>query len=58
MAREAVVVESLRTGLAKSFRGSFNITRPDDMVAHCIQAVLKRAPQLAPAEIEGTNTAF
>jgi acetyl-CoA acetyltransferase family protein len=52
VAREAVVVESLRTGLAKSFRGSFNITRPDDMVAHCIQAVLKRAPQLAPAEIE------
>ena len=52
MAREAVVVESLRTPLAKSFRGSFNITRPDDMVAHCIQSVLKRAPQLNPAEIE------
>jgi len=52
VAREAVVVESLRTGLAKSFRGSFNITRPDDMVAHCIQSVLKRAPQLAAAEIE------
>jgi acetyl-CoA acetyltransferase family protein len=52
VAREAVVVESLRTGLAKSFRGSFNITRPDDMVAHCIQSVLKRAPQLDTAEIE------
>src|SRR3984957_2999583 len=50
--REAVVVESLRTPLAKSFRGSFNLTRPDDMVAHCIQAVLKRAPKLNPAEIE------
>jgi acetyl-CoA acyltransferase len=52
VAREAVVVESLRTALAKSFRGSFNMTRPDDMVAHCIQAVLKRAPKLDPAEIE------
>lgn len=52
MTREAVVVESLRTPLAKSFRGSFNDTRPDDMVAHCIQAVLKRAPQLNPGEIE------
>jgi acetyl-CoA acetyltransferase family protein len=52
VAREAVVVESLRTALAKSFRGSFNITRPDDMVAHCIQSVLERAPQLNPAEIE------
>jgi acetyl-CoA acetyltransferase family protein len=52
VAREAVVVESLRTPLAKSFRGSFNITRPDDMVAHCIQAVLKRVPLVAPGEIE------
>jgi acetyl-CoA acetyltransferase family protein len=52
VAREAVVVESLRTPLAKSFRGSFNITRPDDMVAHCIQSVLKRVPQVAAAEIE------
>jgi len=50
--REAVVVESLRTPLAKSFRGSLNNTRPDDMVAHCIQAVLRKVPQLNPAEIE------
>ncbi len=33
--REAVVVTSLRTGLAKSFRGSFNLTRSDDLAAHC-----------------------
>ena len=52
MPREAVVVESLRTPLAKSFRGSFNLTRPDDMVAHCIGAVLKRVPQVSPGEIE------
>ncbi len=52
MAREAVVVESLRTPLAKSFRGSFNMTRPDDMVAHCIQSVLKRVPNLNHGEIE------
>src|SRR3989304_7430515 len=50
--REAVVVECLRTPLAKSFRGSFHLTRPDDMVAHCIQQVLKRVPALAPEEIE------
>jgi len=42
----------LRTPLAKSFRGSLNNTRPDDMVAHCIQAVLRKVPQLNPAEIE------
>ena len=31
--REAVIVATARTGLAKSFRGSFNLTRPDDMAA-------------------------
>ncbi|HXQ20586.1 MAG TPA: acetyl-CoA C-acyltransferase [Candidatus Acidoferrales bacterium] len=50
--REAVIVATARTGLAKSFRGSFNLTRPDDMAAHCIKEVLKKTPQLDPAEIE------
>ncbi|HME12972.1 MAG TPA: thiolase family protein [Candidatus Acidoferrum sp.] len=50
--REAVVVASSRTALAKSFRGSFNATRPDDLAAHCIVEVLKKAPQLDPREIE------
>ena len=50
--REAVIVANQRTGLAKSFRGSFNITRPDDMAAHCIKAVLEKTPRLDPAEIE------
>src|SRR5499426_956428 len=50
--REAVIVASSRTGLAKSFRGSFNLTRPDDMGAHCVKAVLKQTPQLDPKEID------
>jgi acetyl-CoA acyltransferase len=50
--REAVVVASSRTGLAKSFRGSFNLTRPDDMAAHCIKDLLRKVPQLDPAEVE------
>src|SRR5262250_473928 len=50
--REAVVVASSRTGLAKSFRGSFNMTRPDDLAAHCIKAVLAKVPQLDHSEIE------
>lgn len=49
--REAVVVASSRTPLAKSFRGSFNMTRPDDLTAHCIRHVLGKAPQLKPEEI-------
>jgi acetyl-CoA acetyltransferase family protein len=50
--REAVVVASARTPLAKSFRGSLNLTRPDDQLAHCISTVLKQTPQLDAAEIE------
>lgn len=50
--REAVIVSTARTGLAKSFRGSFNKTRPDDMVAHTIKAALAKVPQLDPAEID------
>src|SRR5215468_6807337 len=50
--REAVVVASSRTGLAKSFRGSFNMTRPEVLAAHCIQDVLRKTPKLDPKEIE------
>ncbi|HWZ43183.1 MAG TPA: thiolase family protein [Candidatus Saccharimonadales bacterium] len=50
--REAVVVTSSRTALAKSFRGSFNLTRPDDLAAHCIQDVLRKTPKLDPKEVE------
>jgi acetyl-CoA acyltransferase len=50
--REAVVVATARTGLAKSFRGSFNLTRPDDLAAACIKEVLKKTPKLDPAEID------
>ncbi|MAI54484.1 MAG: acetyl-CoA acetyltransferase [Gammaproteobacteria bacterium TMED95] len=50
--RDVVIVDSVRTGLAKSFRGSFNLTRPDDLVAHCIDALLDRNSQIDPAEVE------
>jgi acetyl-CoA acetyltransferase family protein len=49
--REAVIVASLRTALAKSHRGSFNMTRPEDLAAHCIRDVLRKTPALDPAEI-------
>jgi acetyl-CoA acyltransferase len=50
--RDVVVVDSVRTGLAKSFRGSFNLTRPDDLLAHCIDALIDRNPKMDPAEVE------
>jgi acetyl-CoA acetyltransferase family protein len=50
--REAAIVASVRTPLAKSFRGSFNLTRPDELAAHVIRQVLGRVPRLDPAEVE------
>jgi acetyl-CoA acyltransferase len=50
--REAVIVASRRTALAKSFRGSFNMTRPDDLAAHAIEAALAELPALDKAEVE------
>ncbi|MEM7020333.1 MAG: thiolase family protein [Pseudomonadota bacterium] len=50
--RDVVVVDSVRTALAKAHRGSFNLTRPDDMLAHCIDSLLERNPQLAADEVE------
>ncbi len=50
--QDVVVVDSIRTGLAKSFRGSFNLTRSDDMAAHLIDGLLARNPQLDPNEID------
>jgi acetyl-CoA acetyltransferase family protein len=50
--RDAVIVASSRTPLAKSHRGSFNMTRPDDLAAHCIRHVLGKVPDLDAEEIE------
>jgi acetyl-CoA acetyltransferase len=51
MSREAVIIDSVRTGLAKAHRGSFNITRPDDQLAHCIAQLFTRNPSVDRAEV-------
>jgi acetyl-CoA acyltransferase len=50
--RDAVIVASSRTPLAKSHRGSFKDVRPDDLAAHAIAHVLGKAPGLDPADVE------
>ena len=49
---DVVIVDSVRTGLAKAFRGSFNMTRSDDMLAHCIDSLLDRNAKVAADEVE------
>ena len=50
--KEAVIVSSVRTGLAKSYRGSFNQTRPDEMLSHVLKAAVERVPKLDKGEVE------
>ena len=47
-----VIVDCIRTGLAKAHRGTFNMTRSDDLVAHCINALLERNPKVEPGAVE------
>lgn len=49
--KEAAIVATARTGLAKSYRGSFNNLETPSMVAPVIQAVLERAG-VEPGEVE------
>ncbi len=41
--REAVIVSTARTGLAKAYRGSFNNTMPTQMGGHAIKHAVERA---------------
>ena len=50
--RDTVVVATARTAMAKSFRGSFNMTRPDDLAAQAVKKVIEKTPNLDPAEID------
>ena len=50
--KEAVIVASLRTAVGKSPRGTLRHTRPDDMAAAVIAALLRQTPGLSPEEIE------
>ncbi len=49
--KQAVIVSAARTGLAKSFRGSFNMTHGASMGGHAVEAAVARAG-LSGSEIE------
>ncbi len=50
--QEAVVIDCLRTAVGKSGRGSLRTTRPDDMAASVIRALIDRYPALPLSEID------
>ena len=52
MTKEAVIVSAVRTPVGKAKKGGLATVRPDEMSATTIQALLKRTPNLDPAEVE------
>ena len=50
--KEVVIVSAVRTPVGKAKRGGLATVRPDEMAATTIQALLKRTPNLDPAQIE------
>src|SRR5512139_3235889 len=52
MTKDAVIVSAVRTPVGKAKRGGLATVRPDEMAAATIKELLKRTPNLDPAEIE------
>ena len=50
--KEAVIVSIARTAVGKAPRGTLRHTRPDDMAATVIKAVVNRVPGLDVNEID------
>ncbi|TBR39316.1 MULTISPECIES: acetyl-CoA C-acyltransferase [Dyella] len=49
--QDAYIVAATRTPVGKAPRGVFRNTRPDDMLAHVIRAVMAQAPGIDPHQI-------
>jgi acetyl-CoA acyltransferase len=49
---EAVIVAGVRTAVGKAPRGSLRTTRPDDLAAEVIRALLAKTPQVEPESID------
>src|ERR1700760_4739926 len=50
--QDAVIVAGVRTAVGKAPRGTLRTTRPDDLGALVLKAVMERAPGLAPQEVD------
>ncbi len=50
--QDAYIVAATRTPIGRSHKGYFKHTRPDDLLAHVLRAVMAQAPSLDPAAVE------
>jgi acetyl-CoA acyltransferase len=50
--QDAYIVAATRTPVGKAPRGALKSTRPDALLAHVLQSVLKQTPQIEPTRID------
>jgi acetyl-CoA acyltransferase len=50
--KNAVIIDAVRTPMSRSKAGNFRNIRAEELSAHLMREILKRNPQLNPAEIE------
>src|SRR3954454_16829434 len=49
---DAVIVDAVRTPIGRALKGSLAQLRPDETLAHVIDQVLARNPEVDPASVE------
>ncbi|MCZ2073744.1 MAG: acetyl-CoA C-acyltransferase [Bryobacterales bacterium] len=49
---EVVIIDCLRTPVARAGRGALKNTRPDDLAAYVIKALLEKYPEIPPEEVD------
>ena len=49
--QDAYICAAIRTPVGKAPRGVYKVTRPDDLLAHCLKGLLIQAPEIDPNEI-------
>jgi acetyl-CoA acyltransferase len=50
--QDAYIVAATRTPVGKAPRGAFRNTRPDDLLAHCLKAVVAQTPHVDQSKID------
>jgi acetyl-CoA acyltransferase len=52
MINNVVIVESVRSAIGRAHKGTLAQTRPDELAAQVVQALLARVPQVQPSDVE------
>src|SRR5580692_11448223 len=52
MIENVVIADAVRSAVGRAHKGSLALTRPDELAGQVIAALMKRVPQVKPADVE------